>query len=309
METDPVVELSTEFNSLRDYLSKSRNRIGEIARRAGILIEPDEFYTNTNPGDIISKLVHFMDEILSLPWTTEALMFATFAAQGSFGHAFLPDGCDPLIDTLAELCSALPEITDSMELVADPISRPDQEHVDRFDPRNVTIMSLDFDGTNSLEIAPFQTVSQNVPNVNSSSEKIWECPTCPKTFQSKQNLNLHVETHDQNAKVQCEICGKILKNPACLYFHNRNMHTKRDRPRCQICGRTYFNTPALKKHVESVHSSTNRPRFPCGFPGCDKSYLRKGDCRSHGRIEYSENPVRFRCKVCLKVFKIRQHLD
>lgn len=43
METDPVVELSTEFNSLRDYLSKSRNRIGEIARRAGILIEPDEF--------------------------------------------------------------------------------------------------------------------------------------------------------------------------------------------------------------------------------------------------------------------------
>lgn len=85
-----------------------------------------------------------MDDILSVPCTTEALMFSTLAAQGTFGHAFFPDECDPLVDALAELCSALPESPESMELLADGISSQDHVHENdkKLDPRNVIVLSF-----------------------------------------------------------------------------------------------------------------------------------------------------------------------
>lgn len=43
MEVDPIVQLSAELNSLKEYLSQSRQRIGQIAARAGIIIEMNEF--------------------------------------------------------------------------------------------------------------------------------------------------------------------------------------------------------------------------------------------------------------------------
>lgn len=36
-------------------------------------------------------------------------------------------------------------------------------------------------------------------------ENKWECPTCSKTFKTKQHFTQHVVTHDPNAKVKCEV--------------------------------------------------------------------------------------------------------
>lgn len=36
-------------------------------------------------------------------------------------------------------------------------------------------------------------------------EKKLECPKCSKTFKNKKYLNQHVVTHDQDAKLKCEV--------------------------------------------------------------------------------------------------------
>ncbi|OXA47681.1 gastrula zinc finger protein XlCGF8.2DB [Folsomia candida] len=137
----------------------------------------------------------------------------------------------------------------------------------------------------------------------------WTCSKCLKTFDTKANLKYHMFSHDVFAKVKCEVCGKVLKNPVILSQHIKLHDTKRDRPSCDICQRI-FSTPAnLRTHIRTVHNRTKRPRFPFEFPDCDKSYLSKGDVLKHIKSEHSENPTRFPCTLCGKEFKLTTNLE
>ncbi|XP_035716266.1 gastrula zinc finger protein XlCGF62.1-like isoform X1 [Folsomia candida] len=140
-------------------------------------------------------------------------------------------------------------------------------------------------------------------------ENGWGCSTCSKTCTTKCNLKLHMLTHDPDAKVKCEICGKISKNPKLLSAHIRMLHTDRDRPSCDICHRLFSTDAKLRRHVNIVHSTTKRPRLPCGFPGCGKTYLNRHSVSYHIKADHSENPTRFPCTLCGKEFKIRRILE
>ncbi|XP_035712445.1 oocyte zinc finger protein XlCOF6 isoform X1 [Folsomia candida] len=135
------------------------------------------------------------------------------------------------------------------------------------------------------------------------------CSTCSKPFSNKNDLKRHMFTHDPDAKVKCEICGKMLKNPATLSIHVRTLHTKLDRPTCDTCHKIVSTSASLRIHIDTVHSKIKRPRFPCEFPNCEKSYLRKGDLSVHKTTEHTENPTRFPCTLCGKEFKIRKNLE
>ncbi|XP_035713759.1 zinc finger protein 708 [Folsomia candida] len=140
------------------------------------------------------------------------------------------------------------------------------------------------------------------------SRNKWECLECSKTFKTKRNLEMHVFTHDPNAKVKCEICGKISKNPPSLSSHMALLHTDRERPSCKICHRVFFSAQRLQSHIDTFHSTRERPRFQCEYPGCEITYLSKGSLRQHVKTEHAENPVRFPCSLCGKEFKTRAEL-
>ncbi|XP_021959817.1 zinc finger protein Xfin [Folsomia candida] len=115
--------------------------------------------------------------------------------------------------------------------------------------------------------------------------------------------------HDSDAKVQCEICEKMLKTPATLHNHVKWLHSNRDRPSCDIFHRVFLKHATLRRHMDTVHSKIERPRLPCGYPGCEKTYLRRDDLSHHVKTEHVENPTRFPCTLCGKEFKVRSKLE
>ncbi|XP_035712316.1 PR domain zinc finger protein 5-like [Folsomia candida] len=135
------------------------------------------------------------------------------------------------------------------------------------------------------------------------------CSTCLKTFRTKANLTRHMSTHNLDAKVKCEICARIFRNPRTLSNHIKRLHTNRDRAICDVCHRGFFSPDNLRRHISAVHCTITRPRFPCGFPACDKSYLTKADVSKHIKIEHAENPARFPCTLCGKEFRSKHNLD
>ncbi|XP_021961676.2 PR domain zinc finger protein 5 [Folsomia candida] len=70
-----------------------------------------------------------------------------------------------------------------------------------------------------------------------------------------------------------------------------------------------LNSPSLRRHTEAIHITHERPRLPCGFVGCDKTFLKKQNVSRHVRAEHAENPVRFRCTLCGKEFKMKIELE
>ncbi|XP_035701240.1 gastrula zinc finger protein XlCGF46.1-like [Folsomia candida] len=139
--------------------------------------------------------------------------------------------------------------------------------------------------------------------------KKWECPTCSKTFKNKHHFNRHVITHDPYAKVKCEICGKISKNPVVLASHMKTVHGSQTRPTCELCHKTFCNSYSLRGHMDSMHASVERPRFPCTFPACEKTYANQSNLSQHVSTEHAENPVRFRCALCGIETKCRSNLE
>ncbi|XP_035713597.1 zinc finger protein 888-like [Folsomia candida] len=139
--------------------------------------------------------------------------------------------------------------------------------------------------------------------------KKFQCPECSKTFKDKYHLKDHEITHDPDAKVKCEICGKVLKNPVTLISHMRKIHSNRERPKCATCQRLFYNAASLRRHIAARHSTMDRPRFPCQFLGCEKIYQTRGGLRTHVVADHVENQVRFPCTLCGKDFKIRTELE
>ncbi|OXA37371.1 Zinc finger protein 1 [Folsomia candida] len=147
-------------------------------------------------------------------------------------------------------------------------------------------------------------------------DKSFKCAHCEKGFTTKKYLKYHTEAHDDNAQVNCEICGKTLKNPAVLKTHRRYMHGPRRKYLCEICthdfgsssnlldhmgrihqkgsryactflecGKSFFAQREVDRHLSRVHVLTSqRERHPCTFSSCGKTFLSKNYIPQHIRV-------------------------
>ncbi|OXA47341.1 gastrula zinc finger protein XlCGF7.1 [Folsomia candida] len=139
-------------------------------------------------------------------------------------------------------------------------------------------------------------------------ENSWTCATCSKSLTTKGSLKRHMIRHDADAKVKCEVCGKISKNRLTLSMHIKHFHTIRKRPSCNVCHRVFLTSTNLWRHLGAVHSTVNRARLPSRFPGCVKTYLNKEAVSQHIKTEHTEKPTRFPCTLCGREFKLRTNL-
>ncbi|XP_035701816.1 zinc finger protein 888-like [Folsomia candida] len=106
------------------------------------------------------------------------------------------------------------------------------------------------------------------------------CTHCSKVFKTNHGLSRYAVTHDDNAQVDCEVCGKTFKN--------------------------YI---VLSQHVNVIHGKKIRPRFPCSMSGCSKTFSTPAGVKNHYNLEHVSDPVRFQCTLCDKKFKAKPNLE
>lgn len=101
----------------------------------------------------------------------------------------------------------------------------------------------------------------------------------------------------------------ISKNRFALASHISRFHTNPKQASCNTCHRVFSNPYNLRIHIKNIHNTKERHLFPCTFPGCEKTYLVKGDVVKHVETEHAKNPVRYPCGLCGHEFKKNTDLE
>ena len=77
-------------------------------------------------------------------------------------------------------------------------------------------------------------------------------------------------------KVDCEECGKTLRDKQVLKNHMINIHTEEMPFKCDKCDKCFKQAGNMKQH-QLLHS--NVKNFTCN--ACEKKFKHKGDLKRH----------------------------
>lgn len=121
------------------------------------------------------------------------------------------------------------------------------------------------------------------------------CEICSKKFACRSNLNYHMTTHQPKIRrVQCDTCGKWLKNELCLRKHM--VQHSSIRYNCSICTYSALNRQCLQNHIKVQHSD-EKP-YKCNE--CDKSFKLKNTLISH-MVQHT-GVRKYVCQFCDRKF-------
>ncbi|KAL3864450.1 hypothetical protein ACJMK2_006134 [Sinanodonta woodiana] len=115
-----------------------------------------------------------------------------------------------------------------------------------------------------------------------STERPFACPTCGKSFKSKQNLKNHKVVHDEALAFICDICSKGFKTKTRLNYHVRR-HQNDRRYQCETCGKGFYCTKSLREH-QMIHSGVK----PYKCPTCEYRCTQKGNLDKHIKIHLAK---------------------
>ncbi|XP_035713821.1 gastrula zinc finger protein XlCGF57.1-like [Folsomia candida] len=146
-----------------------------------------------------------------------------------------------------------------------------------------------------------------------------KCSVCPQTFLTRHGLQGHFRAvHENQRNYPCPLCDKRFTQPSNLKRHVEGQHAA-NKELVHSCDRCEDKTHSkrnlarhranLQKYTKGIHSTSERPRLPCGFLGCEKTFLNKGNISRHVNNVHAQNPVRFPCTLCGKGFKARGELE
>jgi len=113
-----------------------------------------------------------------------------------------------------------------------------------------------------------------------------ECPECGKSY-TKDNFNNHIDYAHTINPVQCDTCGKEMKNKGALRNHMMKVHIATDNVKCTECGKAFPNKIRLYHHTYSVHSYKNSECEKCG-----KKYKNVAMLQAHKRFVHKLTSVR-----------------
>lgn len=90
-----------------------------------------------------------------------------------------------------------------------------------------------------------------------TKEKPFRCNNCNMSFFRKQELKRHLQqscNSDSHPKVECPICGKMLKNKDTLRNHRKNVHEEGKKISCPHCSVvSSFHQSTIDRHIKNVH--------------------------------------------------------
>ena len=124
------------------------------------------------------------------------------------------------------------------------------------------------------DLKDHENVHQGHKNV---MEFTFACSICDAKFLRKKQLSNHMEIHRYTVE-PCGVCGKVLKNLACLRSHMRN-HTTQKNFSCGTCGKAFKRNFDLTVHLR-IHSGS-KP-YQCNI--CRKTFSLSSTLAKHKRF-------------------------
>ncbi|EAT38620.1 AAEL009502-PA [Aedes aegypti] len=121
------------------------------------------------------------------------------------------------------------------------------------------------------------------------------CDICSKVFTSKSNFERHQLSFHNDARVNCPLCKKSLKNEYSLQAHMERHREATMDIKCEFCDKRSPTVNAMRQHVRAVHTNQER-NYKCTY--CDKAFLRKNNLKTHITIHTGE--LLYGCESCEK---------
>ncbi|XP_050673258.1 RE1-silencing transcription factor-like isoform X2 [Leptidea sinapis] len=139
------------------------------------------------------------------------------------------------------------------------------------------------------------------------------CPSCPATFLSLDQLSVHQQKHVGSAdrSYVCLQCNKSYSDRSALARHKLTVHDKNPEFACQYCPERFSSVSKLTRHIRS-HAG-DRP-YPCKF--CEKSFTKSQHYTRHLRVVHRKNSTAaseveaesYRCEECEETFTSQDDL-
>ncbi|PWN19904.1 hypothetical protein BCV69DRAFT_212956 [Microstroma glucosiphilum] len=120
-----------------------------------------------------------------------------------------------------------------------------------------------------------------------------------KTFQQRQKILRHLQTHTGDRPYKCTVCSRRFSEANTLSQHMRT-HTHEKPYLCDYpgCNARFAVAGSLTIHKRSRH--TNERPFVCTWPGCNRAFAESSNLTKHRRVHSGERP--FACDKCDRRF-------
>ena len=106
-------------------------------------------------------------------------------------------------------------------------------------------------------------------------KKIYECPTCGRSFRSYTNHKNHMLAHEGKFQYKCKVCEKLFNNQVHYKAHmDRHFNVKRFK--CEKCDHATVSKSDMKQHMRQ---HTGDKPFMCKY--CDKWFTHNSNKNTH----------------------------
>ncbi|KAH9813757.1 zinc finger protein 37 [Melampsora americana] len=141
--------------------------------------------------------------------------------------------------------------------------------------------------------------SDHIGSGKSSYTCLWEgCPGNGKSFNQRQKVMRHLQSHTGDRPFECEVCEKRFGEMATLVQHRRT-HTNEKPYTCTYegCNKSFALQSALTIHKRT---HTGDKPFKCTIEGCKASFSESSNLSKH--LKTHSGLKNFECQVCKKKF-------
>jgi len=139
-------------------------------------------------------------------------------------------------------------------------------------------------------IKPWPTIHKaerhRITHIPLAFRKMFQCPQCKERFIREKNVKRHLDSGlCQGPKDHpCTVCGEVYESKFDLQLHEENHEQLLKRHRCHLCGAKFNKMKYLTKHIRS-HSSI-KP-FKCDL--CGKSFKSEYYVKTHRAAHLNES--------------------